>query len=77
MAEEIDRSFSWLSLGVFPFRSRTPYLAPAPWGRDDALVELLLLAECNALIRYPPASFFSFLCSGDETVGQTTTRDRV
>jgi hypothetical protein len=49
----------------------------ASLGRDDALVELLLLAECNALIRYPPGSFFSFLCSGDETVGQTTTRDRV
>jgi hypothetical protein len=28
-------------------------------GRDDALVELLL-AECDALIRYPPGSFFSF-----------------
>jgi hypothetical protein len=23
-------------------------------------VELLLLAECDALIRYPPGSFFSF-----------------
>ena len=34
IAEEIDRSFSWLSLGVFPFRSRTPYLAPAPWLRQ-------------------------------------------
>ena len=29
-------------------------------GRDDALVEMLLLAECHALIRYPPGSFFSF-----------------
>jgi hypothetical protein len=29
-------------------------------GRDDALVEMLLLAECDALIRYPPGSFFSF-----------------
>ncbi|HYV88820.1 MAG TPA: nodulation protein NodZ [Candidatus Polarisedimenticolia bacterium] len=28
--------------------------------REDALVEMLLLAECDALIRYPPASFFSF-----------------
>jgi len=32
----------------------------ASLGRDDALVELLLLAECDALIRYPPGSFFSF-----------------
>ena len=29
-------------------------------GRDDALVEMLLLGECDALIRYPPGSFFSF-----------------
>jgi hypothetical protein len=29
-------------------------------GRDDALIEMLLLAECGALIRYPPGSFFSF-----------------
>ena len=28
--------------------------------RDDALVEMLLLAESSALIRYPPGSFFSF-----------------
>jgi hypothetical protein len=28
--------------------------------RDDALVEMLLLAETSALIRYPPGSFFSF-----------------
>jgi hypothetical protein len=28
--------------------------------RDDALVEMLLLAEATALIRYPPGSFFSF-----------------
>jgi hypothetical protein len=28
--------------------------------RDDSLVEMLLLAQCDALIRYPPASFFSF-----------------
>ena len=32
----------------------------ASLGRDDAMVELLLLAECDALIRYPPGSFFSF-----------------
>ena len=32
----------------------------ASLGRDDALVELLLLAECDALIRYPRGSFFSF-----------------
>ncbi len=29
-------------------------------GRDDALIEMLLLAECGVLIRYPPGSFFSF-----------------
>jgi hypothetical protein len=29
-------------------------------GRDDALVEMLLLARCSVLIRYPSASFFSF-----------------
>jgi hypothetical protein len=29
-------------------------------GRDDAIVEMLLLAGCSALIRYPPESFFSF-----------------
>jgi hypothetical protein len=28
--------------------------------RDDSLLEMLLLAECDALIRYPPSSFFSF-----------------
>jgi hypothetical protein len=28
--------------------------------RDDALVELLLLAQCSVVIRYPPGSFFSF-----------------
>jgi hypothetical protein len=28
--------------------------------REDSLVEMLLLAECDALIRYPPASFFSY-----------------
>jgi hypothetical protein len=28
--------------------------------RDDALVEMLLLAEATALVRYPPGSFFSF-----------------
>jgi nodulation protein Z len=27
--------------------------------RDDALIEMLLLARCDALVRYPPASFFS------------------
>src|SRR5215207_6363215 len=29
-------------------------------GRDDALVEMLLLAEASALVRYPPGSFFTF-----------------
>ncbi len=29
-------------------------------GRDDALVEMLLLARSSVLIRYPPGSFFSF-----------------
>jgi hypothetical protein len=29
-------------------------------GRDDAMVEMLLLAESSALIRYPPGSFFTF-----------------
>jgi hypothetical protein len=29
-------------------------------GRDDAIVEMLLLAGCDALIRFPPHSFFSF-----------------
>jgi hypothetical protein len=29
-------------------------------GRDDAMVEMLLLAGCDALIRYPPGSFFTF-----------------
>jgi hypothetical protein len=29
-------------------------------GRDDAIVEMLLLAECSVLIRYPPGSFFTF-----------------
>jgi len=28
--------------------------------RDDAMVEMLLLAESGALIRYPPGSFFTF-----------------
>ena len=28
--------------------------------RDDALVEMLLLAEASALIRYPPGSFYTF-----------------
>lgn len=29
-------------------------------GGYDALIEMLLLARCDALIRYPPGSFFSF-----------------
>lgn len=29
-------------------------------GLHDALVEMLLLAECDVLLRYPPKSFFSF-----------------
>ena len=28
--------------------------------RDEALIEMLLLARCSALIRYPAGSFFSF-----------------
>ncbi len=32
----------------------------APGGLNDALTEMLLLAGCKALIRYPAASFFSF-----------------
>jgi hypothetical protein len=28
--------------------------------RDDAMVEMLLLADATALIRYPPGSFFTF-----------------
>jgi hypothetical protein len=32
----------------------------ASQSRDDAMVEMLLLAESSALIRYPPGSFFSF-----------------
>src|SRR5690349_3525747 len=31
----------------------------AALGRDDAVVEMLLLAECDGLIRYPAPSFFS------------------
>jgi hypothetical protein len=31
----------------------------ASFGRDDAMVEMLLLANCDALIRYPPESLFS------------------
>jgi|GEM_PF-2372766 len=38
------------------------------WGegdgvRDDAMVEMLLLAKSSALIRYPPGSFFTFYAS--------------
>jgi hypothetical protein len=29
-------------------------------GVDDALIEMMLLARCKVLIRYPPGSFFSF-----------------
>jgi hypothetical protein len=37
------------------------HLGDQTWaGRNDALVEMLLLAKCSALIRYPPGSFFSF-----------------
>lgn len=37
------------------------HLGSKSWdGRDDALVEMLLLARSGALIRYPPGSFFSF-----------------
>ena len=32
----------------------------AEQGRDDLLIEMLLLTECEALVRYPPSSFFSF-----------------
>jgi hypothetical protein len=28
--------------------------------REDAMVEMLLLAKSSALIRYPPGSFYSF-----------------
>ncbi len=28
--------------------------------RDDALVEMFLLARCDVLVRFPPGSFFSF-----------------
>jgi len=31
--------------------------------RDDSLVEMLLLAQCDALIRYPPSSFFSLFAA--------------
>ena len=31
----------------------------APFMRDDALIEMLMLGQCDALIRYPPGSFFS------------------
>jgi hypothetical protein len=31
----------------------------ASLGRDDAMIEMLLLAKCDALIRYPPDSLFS------------------
>jgi hypothetical protein len=48
-------------------------------GRDDALVEMLLLAEASALIRYPPGSFFTFYATAmrrwldppPETVAET------
>lgn len=37
------------------------HLGSHAWdGRDDALVEMMLLAKSGALIRYPPGSFFSF-----------------
>jgi hypothetical protein len=37
------------------------HLATNAWKhRDDALTEMLLLAKCAAIIRYPPGSFFSF-----------------
>ncbi len=37
------------------------HLGPdAAAGLNDALAEMLLLARCTALIRYPPGSFFSF-----------------
>jgi hypothetical protein len=31
--------------------------------RVEAMVDLLLLAECDALVRFPPGSFFSFYAS--------------
>jgi hypothetical protein len=37
------------------------HLGRDAWARrDDALIEMLLLARCKAIIRYPPGSFFSF-----------------
>jgi hypothetical protein len=52
---------------------------PDAWaGRDDALIEMLLLAECAALIRYPPGSFFSFYAAAILAAGQarlSTTYD--
>jgi hypothetical protein len=37
------------------------HIAPESYRwRDDALVEMLLLAEASALIRFPPGSFFTF-----------------
>ncbi len=55
------------------------HLGPDAWsGRDDTLVEMLLLARCNALIRYPPGSFFSFYAAAMLSENQpalTTTYD--
>src|SRR5689334_7703219 len=37
----------------------------AAFVRDDALVEMLLLAECDALIRYPPRKLLLLLRRSD------------
>ncbi len=46
-----------------PGRGELQYGPAAHAGLEDALAEMLLLARCNVLIRYPPASFFSFLAA--------------
>jgi len=65
-AVEAALRLSWPGLLTRPksFRPRGSgelHLGPeAQACRDDALVEMFLLARCDVLIRYPPGSFFSF-----------------
>ena len=47
----------------------------APLVRDDALIEMLVVAECDALIRYPPASFFTFYAAVMRRHGSTRPKE--
>lgn len=61
--ETLEGRLSGLIVRDKPFRPAGKgelHIGGDAWRRsDDAMIEMLLLAEVDALVRYPPASFFS------------------